>query len=82
MSAPYSLIHWFLLLALLTLNVGLLLCKKEKAAFLTSNLMIGYGAFALIMGLLFYFSLGIIGVIILLLGVVLHLTTKDLIQSR
>ncbi|MBA2176245.1 hypothetical protein H0266_15210 [Halobacillus locisalis] len=74
--------EWGLIVGLLALHVTLLFFKKRKVALITSRLMIGLGGIALVAGLLFYLKLGMYGVVVLLLGFVLYLTTKDLMQGR
>lgn len=74
--------EWGLIAGLLALHVILLFFRKEKVALIASRLMIGTGGIALVAGLLFYLRLGIYGVVVLLLGFVLYLTTKDLMQGR
>ena len=82
MELLYSYWEWGLIAGLLSLHVILLFFRKEKVALIASRLMIGAGGIALVAGLLFYLRLGIYGVVVLLLGFVLYLTTKDLMQGR
>ncbi|RWZ58658.1 hypothetical protein EQV77_06740 [Halobacillus fulvus] len=82
MSDILSWIGWILFALMVLVQLSLLLLKKRQAALFTSRVMIGWGVLATILGLLFYFDLGIYGVIILLLGFVLQSTTKDLLERR
>lgn len=73
---------WSVFFLFLIIAGSLVWMKKRKALLLTTQALTGYGAFILLVGLLFHLIIGIYGVIFLLSGAVSHVLSKDYAKGR
>ncbi|KHE68785.1 hypothetical protein [Halobacillus sp. BBL2006] len=68
---------WPIFIAFLIIHTALLLFKKRKAVLFTASIMTGIGAVAIVLGLISFLGLGVYGVLLMLVGLVFYISTKD-----
>ncbi|MCP3033081.1 hypothetical protein LF817_17285 [Halobacillus sp. A1] len=70
-------LSWPVFTILLVLHAALLFFKKKEAVLHLARGMIALGAAAMVIGLFYFLQLGVYGVLLLLVGLVFYIFTKD-----
>ncbi|WP_079529580.1 MULTISPECIES: hypothetical protein [Halobacillus] len=77
-----QIISWSIFILFLLIHGALLFLKQMEKLLFSSMVMIVFGTVSLILGLIHFQHLGIYGVIVILVGLVIYISTKDLIEKR
>ncbi|MCP3026536.1 hypothetical protein [Halobacillus sp. A5] len=77
MEIFYQMFVWPVVITILLVHLALLLLKKKRAVLIFSNILMGAGAAIVILGLFSFVTLGVYGVVVVLLGMIFHVHAKD-----
>ncbi|MFD2924038.1 hypothetical protein [Halobacillus naozhouensis] len=81
MEFSIELVSWPIFILFLIIHGVLLFFKQRKKVLYSSMIMIAFGTASMILGLIHFQHLGVYGVIVILVGLVIYISTKDLIEK-